>query len=197
MTDTTTLPDVYSVGQRRNPGGTFPPAAGGGGGGSLGDPPGRTIHQAGEDPDPPQPSDPCSHPDTALEWNADAAAAEAMKKFREKAAELGTTISMSENSTRSCIAMKMVVFRWAACLQAIKSDRLKNRRSIETGQASHRTTSSALSIVILEAASHLQEAIGALLTASAVGSSNIPARRPRTAIVTILLPATSPTPHLT
>lgn len=86
MTDTTTLPDVYSVGQRRNPGGTFPPAAGGGGGGSLGDPPGRTIHQAGEDPDPPQPSDPCSHPDTALEWNADAAAAEAAKEFAKQAA---------------------------------------------------------------------------------------------------------------
>lgn len=88
MTDPTTLPDVVSVGQRRRPGGVFP-TAGGGGGGNTGDSPGRTIDLDPGDPEPPQQTDPCAHPDTALPWNADAAGAYAVQKFLEKAAEIG------------------------------------------------------------------------------------------------------------
>lgn len=81
MTDT--LPDVYSAGQRRAPGGTFPVRPGSGGGPS--DTPGRTIHQAGDDPEPSPGTDPCANPDSALEWNTDAAAAEALRRMQADA----------------------------------------------------------------------------------------------------------------
>jgi hypothetical protein len=87
MTDPTTLPDVVSVGQRRRPGGVFP-TAGGGGGGNTGDPPGRTIDLDPGDPEPPSQEYPCANPDTVLPWNADAAAAMAVKALKEFATNL-------------------------------------------------------------------------------------------------------------
>lgn len=90
MTDTTNLGTVWVVGQRRRPNGTFPPASTGGGGG-LGEDGG--IQQDEIDPDGSGPDgpalDPCSNPATALDWNADAAAAEAKRQFEAKAQELG------------------------------------------------------------------------------------------------------------
>lgn len=81
MPNPTTLPDVFSVGQRRSPGGTFPTT------GKSGD---DSFPQQNEDEKPPPyteaPSDPCASPETALEWDADAAAAEAAKEFARKAA---------------------------------------------------------------------------------------------------------------
>lgn len=86
MPDSTTLPDVFSVGQRRSPGGTFP--SGGTTGGGSGE--GSSFPQQNEDEQPPPyteaPSDPCASPETALEWNTDAAAAEAAKEFARQAA---------------------------------------------------------------------------------------------------------------
>lgn len=88
MTDPTTLPDVYSIGQRRrNALEAFPPA--GGGGGYSEPPEGPVPIETGEDPQPEPGADPCAHPDTALPWNADAAGASAVQKFLEKAAEIG------------------------------------------------------------------------------------------------------------
>ena len=91
MTDPATdLGTVWVVGQRRRPGGTFPPASGGGGGGIPGDDGG--VHQDELDPDGGGPDGPalhpCANPDTALEWNADAAAAEAAEEFARRAGEM-------------------------------------------------------------------------------------------------------------
>lgn len=80
--------DVWVVGQRMQPNGLFPPSPGGGGG-SPGDDGG--IHQNELDPDnpgpDPSPPHPCDNPETALEWNTDAAAAEAKNEFERRAAE--------------------------------------------------------------------------------------------------------------
>lgn len=80
--------DVWAMGQRRVPGGSFP--TGGGGGSPRG---GDGDQQNEVDPDAESPdrpdADPCSEPETALEWNADAAAAEAKRQFEAQAQELG------------------------------------------------------------------------------------------------------------
>jgi hypothetical protein len=88
MTDTTAnLGTIWVVGQRRRPGGSFPSGSGGGGG-IPGDDGG--VHQDEVDPDGGGPDgpmmDPCSDPGTALEWNADAAAAAAAEEFARQAA---------------------------------------------------------------------------------------------------------------
>lgn len=83
MTDATNLGDIYVVGQRRAPGGTFP--SGGGGGGGQGEDPGVQQNEV-TDPTYVPPPNPCDNPDAALEWNADAAAAEAAKEFARQAA---------------------------------------------------------------------------------------------------------------
>lgn len=88
----TDLGTVWVTGQRRRPSGAFP-TRGGGGGGSANEP-GSPNQWELEEEDPQSPeghSDPCADPVTALEWNADAAAAEAFAKFKAKAAELGDT----------------------------------------------------------------------------------------------------------
>lgn len=86
MTDVTELSDIWVIGQRRRPGGSFPTGGGSGGGSSTGGPQQNELGEVQpEDP----PAHPCDNPETALEWNADAAAAEAMAKFLAKAAELG------------------------------------------------------------------------------------------------------------
>lgn len=74
------LPGIVVVGQRRLPGGSFPTGGSSGTGGGPGE---GGVHQnevGMEDPPAPTP-DPCADPATALEWNADAAAAEAAKEF--------------------------------------------------------------------------------------------------------------------
>lgn len=84
MTDTTNLGTIWVVGQRRTPGGSFPSAGSGGGVGDDGG-----VHQLEVDPDPEDPPysppDPCADPATALEWNADAAAAEGLRRMQEDA----------------------------------------------------------------------------------------------------------------
>lgn len=83
MTDPTNPGDIYVIGQRRAPGGSFP----GGGGGideSTGDVPETELPPDPLDDDMPNP---CAAPSTALEWNADAAAAEAAKEFARLASE--------------------------------------------------------------------------------------------------------------
>lgn len=87
MTDTTTdLGTIWVVGQRRAPGGTFPPASGAGTGSSGGD---GGVEPELVDPDPEDPPwsppHPCDDPETAREWNADAAAAEALRRFQTDA----------------------------------------------------------------------------------------------------------------
>lgn len=82
MTDT--LPDVEVVGQRRWPGGSFP---GGGGGGGAGDPDHPVL--LGDPLEPGLAPETIAHPcddSRALDWNADAAAAEAAKEFARLAA---------------------------------------------------------------------------------------------------------------
>ena len=90
MTDPTTVEGIVVVGQRRPAGSTG--AYGGGGGGGLADGPGEEQEQVPEDPGEgggvALPLDPCSSPATRLEWNADAAAAEALSRFHDKAADL-------------------------------------------------------------------------------------------------------------
>lgn len=86
MTDPTPVDDISVVGQRRRTSaGSFPPSGGGGSSGSGG------IHQnevGMEPPPPPMPvSHPCDDPETAEEWNIDAAAAKAAKEFARLAAE--------------------------------------------------------------------------------------------------------------
>lgn len=101
MTDTgppTELGEVVVTGQRRRPDGTFP-SAGPSGGGGVGDPGG--VNQNELPPDQPQPEpepNPCAHPDSALAWNADAAAAEAAAALFAKAASLndGSTLGNRE-----------------------------------------------------------------------------------------------------
>lgn len=92
MTDQppTDLGDIWTVGQRRQPNGLFPRPGGAGGSGGTGDD-GETHQQevGDEDPTPGTYVDPCANPSTALEWNADAATAEAKRRFLAKAAELG------------------------------------------------------------------------------------------------------------
>jgi len=80
--------DVWATGQRRQPDGSFPSGGGGAGTGVGG------INQNDLDPadpgtptDPEAQADPCADPETALEWNADAAAAEAAKEFARLAAD--------------------------------------------------------------------------------------------------------------
>lgn len=79
------LDEIVTTGQRRWPGGQFPPASGSAG---YGEPPeGPVPIQVEEgEPEQPRPPDPCSNPETALDWNADAAAAEAAKEFARRAA---------------------------------------------------------------------------------------------------------------
>tara|TARA_R110002051_G_C8601147_1_gene480438 strand:- start:70 stop:705 length:636 start_codon:yes stop_codon:yes gene_type:complete len=88
MTDPTNPGDISVVGQRRRPGGSFP---GGGGGGKD-----ETIGEVPETEELPDPleevtPDPCADSVLAVDWNADAAAAEAFSGFKVKAAELGDT----------------------------------------------------------------------------------------------------------
>lgn len=82
----TDLGTIYVVGQRRRPGGLFPSGSGGSGGGS--DIPPDVAQEAEEDDQGggSLPLPPCSDPETALEWNADAAAAEAAKELARLAA---------------------------------------------------------------------------------------------------------------
>lgn len=89
MSDTgppTTVDYIFVVGQRRRPGQNFPPAAGSGGGGTGG---GDGVNQneldPNEPPPPPSPPHACDNPETALDWNADAAAAEALQRMIDKA----------------------------------------------------------------------------------------------------------------
>ena len=86
MTDTTELDPIIVVGQRRRPGGGFPRGGGGGGGGGseLGDQQLETGE--GDTGGGGESLDPCADPETAVEWNADAAAAEAAKEFARLAA---------------------------------------------------------------------------------------------------------------
>lgn len=84
VTDPTPVDDISVVGQRRRtPAGSFPPSGGGGSGGAGG------IHQnqveMEDTPPPPMPAHPCNDPETALEWNADAAAAEALRRMQADA----------------------------------------------------------------------------------------------------------------
>jgi hypothetical protein len=83
----TQVDDIVVRGQRRRPGGSFPAVPGGGGG----DPGGSDgIDQdeldPNEPPPPPSPPHACDDPATAVDWNADAAAAEAAKAFARLAA---------------------------------------------------------------------------------------------------------------
>lgn len=77
--------DIWVVGQRRQPNGMFPPASGASGG--AGDDGG--VHQNEVDPDPEDPPysppHPCDDPETAREWNTDAAAAEALRRMKQDA----------------------------------------------------------------------------------------------------------------
>ncbi len=74
MTDPTYPGDIFLVGQRRRPGGTFPSGGGGSGGGGQGENPGDQQNEI-TDPEYVPPPHPCDNPEAALEWNADAAAA--------------------------------------------------------------------------------------------------------------------------
>lgn len=80
--------DVWATGQRREPGGLFPQRGGGGGGGGGGGDDGETHQQeVGDDNSAPGVyADPCAAPETAVDWNADAAAAAAAKEFARLAA---------------------------------------------------------------------------------------------------------------
>ena len=88
MTDVTDLGEIEVRGQRRRPGGSFPrppgSGTGGGGGGNEGG-----VEQNELDPNQPEqpPSEPhrCDNPETALDWNADAAAAEALRRMQQDA----------------------------------------------------------------------------------------------------------------
>lgn len=84
MTDPTNPGDIFVVGQRRSSGGQFPGNGGSGGGdGDIGGP----VSNQDEEPAPYEPlPTPCADPATALEWNADAAAAKALAKMLAAAA---------------------------------------------------------------------------------------------------------------
>lgn len=82
MPQETPVDEIVVVGQRRRPGGTFPSRSGSGSGEPGGD------HQIEVTDDPGQPTpppDPCADPETRKEWNADAAAAEALRLMIAKA----------------------------------------------------------------------------------------------------------------
>lgn len=85
MTDEppTDLGTIVVIGQRRQASGLFP-SRGGGGGGSANEPGGPNQWELEEeDPQPPEgQSDPCADPDTAREWNGDAAAGQTVKDLR-------------------------------------------------------------------------------------------------------------------
>lgn len=89
MTDTgppSELDEVVVTGQRRSsPTAPFPAR---GSSGSIGDTPGRTIDLADDDLEPPPSGDPCADPAAARDWNADAAAAEALRRMLETVAAL-------------------------------------------------------------------------------------------------------------
>lgn len=89
MTDTTDPGTIYVVGQRRAPGGTFPSGGGGGGGNEPGGVDQWELEEDGGLPPDEGGAHPCDDPETALEWSADAAAAEAKKEFERRAAERG------------------------------------------------------------------------------------------------------------
>ncbi|WP_374273892.1 hypothetical protein [Brevundimonas sp.] len=82
--DVTELDEIVVIGQRRPAGSSG--AYGGGGGRGTGAP---DQYEIDDDPNP-QPDgpgyDPCATPEGALEWNADAAAAEAVREFQRRAA---------------------------------------------------------------------------------------------------------------
>ena len=82
------LPGVEIVGQRRLPGGAFPTGGSSGTGGGPGE---GGVHQneVGMEDPPVSTPDPCADPDTALPWNADAAAAAAVGAFLDAAGQLG------------------------------------------------------------------------------------------------------------
>lgn len=86
MTDVTDLGEIWVVGQRRRPGGSFPSGGGSGGGGDTGVPQQNELGESEPEEPPPHP---CDSPQTALPWNADAAAAAAIEAFLEAAASLG------------------------------------------------------------------------------------------------------------
>ena len=95
MTDTepppTQVDDIVVKGQRKWPSGQFPVRTG------YSEPPEGPIPiEVGLEPDPPTSTDPCASPDTALEWNADAAAAEALRRILAYAADQpGNTHNLS------------------------------------------------------------------------------------------------------
>ena len=82
----TQVDDIVVRGQRRWPNGQFPVRSGEG----YGEPPEGPIPiEIGPEPDPPTSTDPCASPETALDWNADAAAAEALRRMEQKARDNG------------------------------------------------------------------------------------------------------------
>lgn len=84
--------DVWAVGQRRVPGGSFPTGGGGGGSPRGGDGDQQNeVDPDAESPDRPDAADPCVDPETALPWNADAAGAQSAGAFLSKAAAVGDT----------------------------------------------------------------------------------------------------------
>lgn len=76
--------NAWVRGQRRRSDGSFPS-----GGGGYFEPPTGPVPIGVEDGEPEQapPTDQCADPDTALEWNADAAAAEALRRFQADAGD--------------------------------------------------------------------------------------------------------------
>lgn len=85
MPNSTNPGDIWVVGQRREPGGSFP-SAGGGGTGDHGNGGTHSNQDEVEEPGLETPFNPCAQAGTALEWNADAAAAEAAKQMAQNAA---------------------------------------------------------------------------------------------------------------
>jgi hypothetical protein len=89
MTDSgppTDLGTIYVVGQRRRPGGLFPSSSGGSGGGSDIPPDEAQETEEDEQAGGGLPLPPCSDPNTARDWNADAAAAKVIKDLKALAA---------------------------------------------------------------------------------------------------------------
>lgn len=88
MTDPAELDEVVVTGQRRAPGSNGPYGGGVTGGGAPGDAGGIHQDQVGENPEqPPLPVDPCADPETAYDWNADAAAADTVKDIKVYASD--------------------------------------------------------------------------------------------------------------
>lgn len=79
MTDPTPVDEIVVVGQRRRYTHETFPSRGGGGGGDGGFIEPEEVGDGTEPP--PTTPDPCADPETALEWNADAAAAEAFRQI--------------------------------------------------------------------------------------------------------------------